>query len=100
VAQRESRLSRKIMDELRLMGVFCFKVHGSAVMMAGLPDIVCCVNGRFVGFETKVPENAGGATARQLYVHDLIRKAGGVVHIVTSVNQAIDIIESLTLRDD
>jgi hypothetical protein len=49
MAQAESKLSRDIMCALRLEGWFCFKVHGSEHMMAGLPDIVVCANGYFIG---------------------------------------------------
>jgi Holliday junction resolvase len=83
------------MTELRGVGVFCFKVHGSEHMMAGLPDIVACVDGRFVGFETKMPGKEEDTSPRQEYVHGLIRRAQGEVYVVTSVIQALEIVREL-----
>lgn len=80
------------MKELRSQGIFCFKVHGSPHMMAGLPDIIACVEGKFVGMETKVPENADGATKIQLHRHGEIREAGGVAEVVTSVADALALV--------
>jgi Holliday junction resolvase len=56
MSQAESNLSRKIMAALRAHGYFCFKVHGGPTMMAGLPDIIVCAQGLFIGLETKMPQ--------------------------------------------
>lgn len=91
MSQPESRLSRNIQKALRERGAFCFKVHGSEYMMAGLPDIVVCYNGLFIGLETKTPSGSG-ATPRQAYVHDRIREALGTVCVVRSVREALDVL--------
>lgn len=77
------------MKNLRANGIFCFKVHGGPHMMAGLPDIIACVEGRFVGMETKVPENANGATEIQKYRHAEIERSGGKARVVLSVEGAL-----------
>jgi Holliday junction resolvase len=92
MAQAESRRSRKIMEELRGLGYFCFKVHGSEYMMAGLPDVIVCANGRFIGLETKMPDKSDNTSPRQDYVHGLIREAGGTACVVTTVQEALDAI--------
>lgn len=83
MSQPESRIVRVILAHLRASGAFCFKVHGSEYMMAGLPDIVGVRDGRFFGFEVKTP--IGKASERQLYVLDLIKGAGGIAGVVRSV---------------
>jgi hypothetical protein len=90
--QREAKLSRQIMNELRALGYFCFKVHGSETMMAGLPDIIVCAEGQFVGLETKLPETRNNTSPRQDFVHAAIRQAGGVAQVVCSVNEALRVI--------
>lgn len=90
-SQRESKLSRKIMDELRAHGAFAFKVHGGPWMMAGLPDIIACVEGRFVALETKNPGDKMQTSKIQLHVHRLIRKAGGTCAVVSSVREAMEV---------
>lgn len=93
MSQGESKLSRKIMDRLRLEGYFVFKVHGSEFMMAGLPDLIVCAKGLFIGLETKLPSTRGNVSPRQAYVHSQIEHAGGVAHVVCSPQEALDVIE-------
>jgi hypothetical protein len=117
MSQGESRLSRQIMDRLRAMGIFCFKVHGGPTMMAGLPDIIACVPARiytfddfeagaapstvglFVGFETKMPAG-GDPTPIQQRVHGEIRQAHGRTFIVRSVQDAVDALDSMGGNDE
>lgn len=93
MSQPESKLSRDIMKELRLHGWFCFKVHGSEFMMAGLPDIIVCAEGYFLGLETKMPDKRGNTSMRQDYVHGQIRNADGVAEVVCSAAEAVNVIE-------
>lgn len=72
------------MDVLRAQGAFVFKVHGSALMMAGLPDLIVCYRGKFIGIEVKMPGNK--PSARQKFVHDQIRRAGGIVVVAYSID--------------
>jgi hypothetical protein len=34
---------------------FAWKEHGGQYGTAGLPDIICCIGGRFMAFEVKTP---------------------------------------------
>lgn len=89
MTQRESRLSRKIQTALREKGAFCFKVHGSENMMAGLPDLIVCYHGKFIGMEVKHPETRGNTSPRQEFVMGQIRNAGGYARVVCSVEEAL-----------
>jgi|SRR6478609_2848900 len=95
MTQRESKLSRKIMTELRAEGYFCFKVHGSEFMMAGLPDIIVCAEGLFIGLETKHPETRGDVSPRQVLVHSQIENAGGHAQVVTSPAEALAVVKEV-----
>ncbi len=86
--QPEARLSRKIRTTLEARGIFCFKIHGSGMMRAGLPDLIACVGGDFVGIEVKMPGNKPSAIQER--VHELIREAGGRVIVAYSVEQVIE----------
>lgn len=90
--QPEARISRGILDALKSAGVFSFKVHGGPTMMAGLPDIIACVEGIFLGLEVKTPQKRSNTSERQKYVHGLIGQAGGIVHVVCSVPEALEIV--------
>lgn len=93
MSQPEARLQRKIQDRLRVEGYFCFKVHGSEFMMAGLPDLIVCAEGLFVGLEVKLPSTRGNVSPRQALVHTQIQHAGGVAVVVCSPDEAIKAIQ-------
>lgn len=59
-------------------------------MMAGLPDLVACAEGVFVGFEVKLPGKENNTSPRQDYVHEKISDAGGHVYVVSSMGQVLD----------
>lgn len=90
MAQRESRLSRTIMDALRLEGAFCFKVWGSEHMMAGLPDIIGCYRGWFFAFETKTPDKRKNTSVVQERIMGKIQHAGGLAQVVCTSKEAVD----------
>lgn len=87
------------MEELRAHGWFCFKVHGNALMMSGLPDIVCCAGGLFIGLETKMEGKRGNTSASQDLRRDQIQAAGGIYEVVTTPAQAVEVVQrALRLR--
>jgi Holliday junction resolvase len=96
--QGESKISRAILTELRKAGAFAFKVHGGPMMMVGLPDIVACVDGRFVCFETKTPAKRKNVSRAQQRIHELIRRAGGVAVVVCGPSEALGVINELRLN--
>jgi Holliday junction resolvase len=93
--QPESRLQRKIQTAIRAEGHFVFKVHGSEFMMAGLPDLIVCAQGYFIGLEVKLPSTRSNTSARQVYVHQLINDAGGKAVVVCSPEEALDVIDAV-----
>jgi len=93
MTQPESRLSSKIQDVLRREGWFCFKVHGNEHMTAGLPDIIVCAEGLFIGLETKMPDKRNNTSARQDYILNKIQEAGGTAVVVCSPAEAIKVVK-------
>lgn len=93
MSQPEARLSRAIRVWLEKQGYFAFKVHGGPTMMAGLPDLVAVVHGRFLGIESKMPGNK--PSLRQKYVHGLIERAGGVVVVAYSLEDVQNAVQRI-----
>lgn len=56
--------------------------------MAGIPDVICIVSGRFVGLEVKRP-HLGRLTALQAAMLRRINQAGGYGVVVHSVEEAV-----------
>ena len=63
--------------------VFFWKEHGSVYGTNGVPDIICCYKGRFIGLECKLP--GGRLTELQKRAIEKINRAGGIACRVESV---------------
>lgn len=49
----EKQFENKIKKFLKSHGVWYFKVWGGGFQKAGIPDLICCINGHFVAIELK-----------------------------------------------
>ena len=63
---------------------FAWKEHGGLYGTAGVPDVICCLDGRFFAFEVKTPE--GRLTKLQEHTIQRIKDAGGHAFVVRSVD--------------
>ena len=80
---KEKTIERQIRNYLTSVGAWHIKTHGNMFSRAGTPDILACVNGRFVAIEVKRP--GGVVSELQKANIELIKKAGGVAFIAYSV---------------
>jgi hypothetical protein len=91
----EKDIVNKIMGYLKTVpGCFAWKEHGGIYGTAGIPDIICCYQGRFVAFEVKQP--SGKLTKLQERAMTKIKRAKGEAFKVTSVSEVKEIIQNLT----
>lgn len=89
-------------------GAYVLKVHGGGYQTVGVPDLILCVEGRFIGLEVKRPRAGetidharGRATPGQLAQIREIWKAGGYASIVVSVEEALTAVGmALAISDD
>lgn len=92
----ESSIVEKIQRAFTARGIFLVKIHGSAMQQSGIPDLVGCYNGRFIGIEVKQPGHARKdlclrgecASPIQQYTIQEIREAGGVAFVAHSLAEA------------
>ena len=76
----EKRFELKIKKYLTEQGVYHIKHWGSAMSRSGVCDLLCCVNGRFLGIEVKA--ESGKPSELQLHHIEKIKQAGGHAVIV------------------
>ena len=76
--------------------VFFWKEHGSMYGTNGVPDIICCYKGRFLGLECKLP--GGRLTELQKRAIEKINRAGGVACRVESVEDVKRVIARVDLE--
>lgn len=91
MSELESKLQKRIQNYLTSIGAYEFKVHGEIFMRAGIPDIICCYKGRFIGIEAKEPGNY--PSELQLAHGRKIVKAGGIFGVCYSLEEAKKLIE-------
>lgn len=80
----ESVFQRRVLKKLKsLPNVWCFKA--SDRIKAGIPDVIACVNGRFVAMELKRSDREK-PTPLQTHTLSQIIKANGMGIVVTPEN--------------
>lgn len=80
---KEKVIENQIKKWLEQNNYWFIKVHGDMFQKAGVPDILACINGKFVGIEVKRP--GGVVSALQKYNIQRIKEAGGVAFVAYSV---------------
>lgn len=85
----ETLLVNNIMDRLEAEGGWWFKVHGSPMQKAGIPDIIGCWEGRFIGIEVKVGDNTPSLLQKEI-LKCLVR-AGAMAGVAYSIQEALDV---------
>ena len=79
---REKLIENQIKQHLKQIGAYYLKFHASAFTRSGVPDILACINGRYVAIEVK--QENGRVTPLQDAHQRQIRAAGGVAIIAYS----------------
>ena len=83
-ATPESKVKKQVVEVLKEVGAYYFYPVTGGYGRSGVPDVVACLRGRFIGIECKAGK--GKTTALQdKNLHD-IEDAGGVAWVVNEVN--------------
>ncbi len=80
----EGKVKDKVVKILKQYGVYYFFPVTGGFGMSGIPDIICCHNGRFIAIECKAGKNK--TTALQDAHIARIRAAGGVAVVINEEN--------------
>jgi hypothetical protein len=80
----ESKVKAKIKAILKEHGVYYAMPIGTGYGNAGVPDFLCCFNGRFLAIEAKA--NGGNTTALQDKNLRDIESAGGITCVLNEDN--------------
>jgi len=76
----ESKVKAKIKAILKAHNVYYVMPIGTGYGNSGVPDFLCCVNGKFLGIEAKAGK--GKTTALQEKNLRQIQESGGLVMVV------------------
>jgi hypothetical protein len=93
MAKPEKNLQDKVISYLKGRGIYYLNLFGDGWSGKGKPDLIVCLNGRFVAFELKVGENDLQDDQK---IHRIrIRRSGGLHYAPYTLEEFITIIEEL-----
>jgi Holliday junction resolvase len=93
-ATPEKKVKQRVVAQLKELGAYYFYPTTGGFGSSGVPDVVCCYQGRFIGIECKAGK--GKTTALQDKNLAAISAAGGVALVVNeeNVEQVTDLLKS------
>jgi hypothetical protein len=94
----EAQIQAKILKFLRTSGPACWVIKVEVCNERGVPDILCCYRGYFVGFEVKTAK--GRLSGPQRVQNNRIRQAGGRAVVVRSVADVRAVLEHIDREVD
>lgn len=77
---KEKTFENKVKSFLKSKNVWFVKFFANGYTQKGIPDLLCCVNGRFLAVEIKAEK--GHPSPLQLYTIDKIKSAGGLAMVL------------------
>jgi hypothetical protein len=81
----EGKLKQQVKKVLDKHGVWYYMPVQNGMGVTGIPDFICCDNGRLVGIETKAPGKH--PTPNQIRIGDQITGHGGVWFVVHDADE-------------
>ena len=83
----EGRVKQAVKRWLTARGIWHYMPVQNGMGVVGIPDLICCWNGKFLAIETKAPGKRNHTTANQDRQLTLIHQAGGAALVVDDVTQ-------------
>ena len=90
----EGRVKRDVKKALEARGIWYCMPVGTRFGSSGVPDFVCCVDGRFLAIETKAPGKRRNTTPLQDDQIMAIHKAGGAAIVIDDVSQLTEVLDA------
>lgn len=88
----EKKLQNKVIKYLTKKGCWYLNVHGGSMFQrAGVPDLIICANGRFIGLELKAP--GGKPSELQKANIRLIKKSKGIALSSRDYNEIVKVVD-------
>ena len=97
-ATPEAKVKAQIRRWLDARGIWYCMPIGTGLGRSGVPDFVCCWNGRFLAIEAKAPGKETNTTTHQKRELAAVQAAGGIAVVASNTN-VLDDIEALYGRE-
>ena len=90
---REKNIENKIKTYLKGKGAYHVKYFGNSFSQVGVPDLLACYKGRFIGIEVK--NETGKTSPLQDYNLASIKRAGGISLVARSVEDVSKVLDEI-----
>lgn len=90
----EGKVKDAVKKVLKDRGIWYFMPMQNGFGVVGIPDFICCDNGRFFAIETKAPGRRKDTTANQDQRIAEILAAGGVAIVIDDVSQLLEFLDA------
>ncbi len=89
----ESQLQKKCIAYLKSKNLYCVNVYGGGRTAKGCPDLLTCIDGKFVAFELKVGKNTMQDDQK---IHKIrIERSGGLHFTPYTFEEFVSIVEEI-----
>lgn len=95
----EGKVKEKVRKFLKERRIWFYQPVQNGMGVVGIPDFVCCWNGRFLAIETKAPGKIKDTTPNQERVIKEIRAHSGHAIVVDDVEQVAKYLEDVLWRE-
>jgi len=87
---KEQDIQKKFIRYIEDQGGYVVKVITAS--KAGVPDLLVCLEGKFIGIEVKTPVTKGNASKLQEYNIALIEQAGGLAGVAWDMDSLVEVL--------
>ena len=91
----EAKAKKNVVDQLKSMGAYYFYPITGGYGASGVPDIVACYQGKFIGIECKA-DRTKKPTALQLKTMKEIEEQGGKCFVVYDDETIQEVVDYIT----
>lgn len=93
--KKEKKLQDKCIKYLRSKGYYTLNLYGDGMSGKGKPDVITCINGRFVAFELKVEDNKMQADQK---IHAIrIKRSGGMHYCPYTFDEFVECVKEVEI---
>ena len=73
----EGKVKEEIKKVLKKTGIWYYMPVQNGMGVVGIPDFMCCADGKFIGVEAKAPGKIDNLTPNQKRIRDQIQESAG-----------------------
>lgn len=89
----EAKVKQACKQLLKARGIWYYMPVQNGMGNIGIPDLMCCWNGRLLAVETKAPGKRSNTTPNQKRVLGEISDHGGLAVVVDDVSQLQEVLD-------